>query len=288
MNIVVNLNKKEGITSQEAVTRVKKIFKVRKAGHAGTLDPIASGVLLVCLNEATKITPFLSDLDKEYIVRMKLGEKTDTYDSEGRIIEKRDIKGIDLKDIESILNRFIGEIKQIPPIYSAIKHSGKPLYKLARKGMTVKIEPRNILIKSMDILNYEPPYLTFKVSCSKGTYIRSLCNDIGESLSVGAHMVGLVRTRIGSFSLDNSATFDEILEKRDCLYSIDDALGFLPEITLRGDQIKRVMHGNPIEVKENLIIEKNALVRLKDEENKILGVGKISDHFIKIKRLFNI
>lgn len=288
MNIVVNLNKEEGITSQEAVRRVKKIFRVKKAGHAGTLDPIASGVLLVCLNEATKITPFLSDLDKEYIVKMKLGEKTDTYDSEGKIIQVRDIRGINLKDIDAVINRFIGEIDQIPPMFSAIKHGGEPLYKQARKGITIEREPRKVFIKSIDLLEYESPYLTLKVSCSKGTYIRSLCNDMGESLGVGAHMVGLIRTRIGNFSLESAARLDEIFEKRNCLYSIDEALKFLPEIILQADQIKRVIHGNPIEIPESIRLEKDTLLRLKNIENKLLGIGKISDHFIKIKRLFNI
>jgi tRNA pseudouridine55 synthase len=288
MNIVVSLNKQEGITSQEAAKKVKKLFKVRKAGYAGTLDPIASGILLVCLNEATKITPFLSDLDKEYIVKMKLGEKTDTYDSEGRIIEKKEITNIDIKDIEELLNKFVGEIDQVPPMYSAIKHAGKPLYKLARKGIIVDRKSRKVFIKSIDILEYNSPFLTLRISCSKGTYMRSLCNDIGEFLGVGAHMVGLIRTRIGNFSLDKAARFDEILEKRSCLYSIDDALSFLPEIILLGDQIRKVVHGNPVEIPEGITLEKDSLVRLKNLEDKLLGIGKVSDHYIKIKRLFNL
>jgi tRNA pseudouridine55 synthase len=287
MNIVVNLNKPKGITSQEAVNKVKKIFKVKKAGHAGTLDPLATGVLLVCLNEATKITPFLSNLEKEYIVTMKLGEKTDTYDSEGNIIERCEIGVLELRDIEDVLKRFLGEIEQIPPMYSAIKYKGKPLYKLARKGFEMHREPRKVLIKSIDLLEFSPPFLKLKISCSKGTYIRSFCNDVGGALGVGAHMFELLRTKVGNFSIEDSLTLEDLFIKKEGLFSIDDALSFLPEIFLSEEQEKKVIHGNPIDA-ENIKLAQNTFVRLKNSEHTILGIGKITKNFIKIERLFNV
>ncbi|MDH5769559.1 MAG: tRNA pseudouridine(55) synthase TruB, partial [Nitrospirota bacterium] len=204
INVVINLNKPKDVSSQQAVIKVKKFYSARKAGHAGTLDPIATGVLIVCLNEATKITRFLSDLDKEYIVRLKLGERTDTYDITGKIIEKKECPSFQVADISPVLSDFIGEIKQIPPMYSAIKIGGQQLYKLARKGMDIERPGRMITVYGIDLMDFEQPYIDLKISCSKGTYIRTLCDDIGRELGVGAHMVSLERTRVGSFKIEDS------------------------------------------------------------------------------------
>lgn len=290
MNIVANINKDHGITSQNAVAAAKKLFKVKKAGHAGTLDPIATGILLICLNEATKITPFLSDLDKEYIMTAKLGETTDTYDSEGRIIKKVTDYEISMQNIERAIEKFVGEIEQIPPMYSAIKVSGKPLYKLARKGIEIERNPRRINIYSIGILNFESPFLTLRVSCSKGTYIRALCHDIGNALGIGAHIIELVRTRIGEFTIENSIKLSELPDKTDALYSIDAALKHLPEIRLEGDNFKRAKHGNPV-ILPSPPLEKGdrrGFIRLKDSEGRLFGIGKVSMDSIKIERLFNI
>lgn len=287
MNIIVNYNKEKGITSHDAVQSVKKLFKVKKAGHAGTLDPIATGVILICLNEATKITGFLSDLDKEYIMRAKLGESTDTYDSEGRIIKKVNISNIRLgiEDIEKIIKGFIGSIKQVPPMFSAIKASGKPLYKLARKGIEIERKPRIITINSIDIINFEMPFITLKVSCSKGTYIRSLCNDIGNALGIGAHIVELTRTRIGDFSIENSSKISELPHKTSALHTIDSALRHLPEIRLDEDNLKRAKNGNPFKLVEGDY--QGHFIRLKDPDGRIFGIGKVTNRSVNIKRLFN-
>ena len=181
-NLVINLNKPKGITSQQAVTKLKHIFAARKAGHAGTLDPIATGILLVCLNEATKITRFLADADKEYLAVMKLGERTDTLDSEGKIIYKAPHFSVDKNLIETVLERFRGVIKQIPPMYSAIKVAGSPLYKLARKGIEIERQHRSVNIYKLDMVGFAPPFLEIRALCSKGTYIRTLCDDIGTAL----------------------------------------------------------------------------------------------------------
>lgn len=301
MNIVANINKDYGITSHDAVAAVKKLFKVKKAGHAGTLDPIATGVLLICLNEATKIAPFLSDLDKEYIMTAKLGETTDTYDSEGRIIKKATQCEISRNDIERTIEKFVGEMEQIPPMYSAIKVSGKPLYKLARKGIEIERKPRRINIYFIGILKFENPFLTLRVSCSKGTYIRSLCHDIGNALGVGAHITELVRTRIGEFAIENSAKLSELPDKTEALYSIDMALKHLSEIRLEGDNLRKAKNGNPIKLERKsgraeakdfqtseLLDFRTYFIRLKDSEGRLFGIGKIYSDSIKIERLFNI
>ncbi|HAK89535.1 MAG: tRNA pseudouridine(55) synthase TruB [Nitrospirae bacterium GWB2_47_37] len=290
MNIVISLDKDHGITSHDAVTAVKKLFKVRKAGHAGTLDPIATGLLLICTNEATKIAPFLSGLDKEYIVTMKLGESTDTYDSEGRVIKQFEISNLrfQMEDIKGIVQKFTGEIEQIPPMYSAIKFSGKPLYKLARAGVEVERKPRKVTINAAEIAAFEPPFVTLKVSCSKGTYMRSLCNDIGESLGVGAHMTGLIRTRIGNFTIENSARISELPGKTSAMFSMDDALSHLPEITLDGEELKRVKNGNPIPLSLELSRSVEEIIRLKDPDGRLLGIGKVAGDSIKIERLIKI
>jgi len=288
MNIIVNFNKPFGISSHDALSGVKKLFKVRKAGHAGTLDPAATGVLLICLNEATKITNYLSDLDKEYIVTAKLGESSDTYDSEGIITKKAQAFSVSADDIEGVIKKYIGEIEQVPPMYSAIKMSGKPLYKLARKGIEVERKPRKIKIKSIEIVKFALPFLTLKVSCSKGTYIRSLCNDIGEALGTGAYVLGLERTRIGGFKIENSAGLDELPGRTISLCSIDSALAHLPEIKLEGNDLKRAIHGNPVTFTSGLPGFPASFVRLKDQAGKLFGIGKVLGDSIKIERLLNL
>ncbi|MEW6117174.1 MAG: tRNA pseudouridine(55) synthase TruB [Nitrospirota bacterium] len=289
MNLVINLNKPHGITSQEAVTDVKKRFKVRKAGHAGTLDPIATGVLLVCLNEATKITGFLSDLDKEYLMTAKLGEATDTYDTEGSITKTVTDFEVTREDVERAARKFIGDIEQTPPMYSAIKVNGTPLYELARKGVVIERKPRSVTISAIEIVRFESPFLTLKVTCSKGTYIRSLCNDIGDDLGVGAHLVELIRTRIGAFTIDNAAAIDELPQKSSALCSVDDALHHLPEIRLEGDTLRKAKNGNPVIIEPGRWgireTEKAPFIRLKDPDGKLFGIGKIRNNLIKIERL---
>ncbi|WP_333653963.1 tRNA pseudouridine(55) synthase TruB [Dissulfurispira sp.] len=293
MNIIINLNKDYGITSHDAVTAIKKLLKVRKAGHAGTLDPIATGVLLICLNEATKISSLLSNIDKEYIMTAKLGESTDTYDAEGKVIKKFQISNFkfQIEEIKEIIQRFTGEIEQAPPMYSAIKVSGEPLYKLARKGIEIERKPRKVIIYSIEILSFESPFLKLRVSCSKGTYMRSLCNDIGNALGAGAHMVELVRTRIGQFSIENSAKIGELPHKTASLYPIDSALKHLPEIILEGDNLKKAKNGNPITYTPDSPIHPftiSPFIRLKDPEGRLFGIGKVSKGSIKIERLLKL
>ncbi|MDI6890742.1 MAG: tRNA pseudouridine(55) synthase TruB [Thermodesulfovibrionales bacterium] len=298
MDIVINLNKPKDISSQQAVIKVKRLFTVKKAGHAGTLDPIATGVLIVCLNEATKITRFLSDLDKEYIVRLKLGERTDTYDLTGRIVDKTDCLLLKEADIHRVLNNFIGRIKQTPPMYSAIKIGGKPLYKLARRGMDIKRPDRTINIYGIDLIGFKQPYLDLKISCSKGTYIRTLCDDIGKSLGVGAHMVLLERTRVGKFRIEDSVSLEELKYKKTTLHSIDSAISHLNEIILDEGSYYKAKNGMPIITTKIPLhppllrggrrgLQINQYVRLKGPENNLFGIGRVERDRIKIERLLN-
>ncbi|MEW6001739.1 MAG: tRNA pseudouridine(55) synthase TruB [Nitrospirota bacterium] len=286
MDIVINFNKPKNISSQEAVTGVKKIFHAKKAGHAGTLDPIATGVLIVCLNEATKITRFLSDLDKEYMVRLRLGQRTDTYDLTGKILEEHDYHSIEGSHISEVLKNFVGSIKQRPPMYSAIKMGGKPLYKFARRGLEIEIPERTVSIYGIDFLGYDQPYLDLKISCSKGTYIRALCNDIGNALGVGAHMVSLERTGVGKFRIEDSASIEEVENKKDSWSSVDLALSYLKEIILDANSYDKARNGAPIIIN----LDKkyiNNFVRLKDPKNILFGVGRVEYDRIKIERLFS-
>ena len=292
MDLVVQFNKSGGCTSHDAVTAVKKLFKVRKAGHAGTLDPLATGVLLVCLNEATKITGYLSTLDKEYIVTAKLGESTDSYDAEGTITRRSAAAlAVTRDDVERTLPGFTGEIEQTPPMFSALKLNGKPLYQLARMGIEVDRKPRAVMVRSIEIMEFKMPYLRLRVSCSKGTYIRSLCNDIGDALGVGAFVTELARTRIGDFTLEDAATIDELPQKRKAMHTIDAALKHMHEIRLNSDEYIRATNGSPLVLKPEhgrKGDQSSFFVRLKNPEGNIFGIGKVAANSIKIERLFKV
>lgn len=215
MNGVVVIDKPAGFTSHDVVGQVKKILGAKKAGHTGTLDPMATGVLPVCVNEATKLAGFLSDDSKEYLATMLLGVKTDTLDTEGTIIGQSD-NVVSINNIETALARMVGKIKQIPPAYSAVKYCGDPLYKWARKGVMIEAAPREVEIRHIFIKDISYPRVIFRVACSKGTYIRTLCADVGELLGCGACLSGLRRIRSGFFSenMAISLVSDAPLEKK--------------------------------------------------------------------------
>lgn len=287
-NLVINLNKPKGMTSQQAVTKTKLIFGAKKAGHAGTLDPLATGVLLVCLNEATKITRFLADADKEYIAVMKFGERTDTMDAEGRIIQKVEDFSLDINRIKKTLPSFKGEIEQVPPVYSAVKVSGTPVYKLARKGIAVQLKPRTVAIKELEAISYDPPLLELRVLCSKGTYIRKLCDDIGAKLEIGAHIVDLTRTCIDDFKLSDSAEMDELPLKKSALCTMDSALKNFMEIILSEKDCLRFKNGLPVKDENYSKIPLNSTVRVKDSDGKLFALGRALNSEIRADRLLNL
>lgn len=212
MNGVINIIKNTGMTSFDVVARVRKITKEKKVGHTGTLDPEASGVLLICLGKATKIIDYMMENEKAYRVSFKLGIVTDTYYLEGKIIREKDASNVDKEEIIRVISNFVGNIKQVPPMYSALKQNGVKLYELARKGIEVKREARDITIYKIENIDIQDE-ICMDVYCSKGTYIRSLCFDIGEELGVGATMTKLCRIKNGNFTLENGLNIDDLNEE---------------------------------------------------------------------------
>lgn len=226
MNGVLNIYKPQGITSFDVVKYIRKITGEKKVGHAGTLDPMASGVLPVCIGRSTKIINYIMENNKVYVAKLKLGIITDTYDREGTVLEENSIEALNEENIKKVIYSFQGEIDQIPPMYSALKVNGKRLYELARQGIEIEREKRKITIHNIDVIDINIPYVKFKVECSKGTYIRSLCYDIGKLLKCGATMWELERTQTGSFIKENSIELPDLSSEniKTHLIPMDEAL----------------------------------------------------------------
>ena len=252
LNQVVNLYKPSGPTSFSMVQSVKRILGVKKAGHIGTLDPMAEGILPICLNQSTRIIQFLSPLSKHYQCTMTLGTATDTQDSTGKTIFEGDPSQITETQARDTLTSFVGEQKQVPPMYSAKKNKGIPLYKLARNGITIERKPVSVHFYSIDFINMDGNLVEFEAHCSAGTYLRTLCHDIGQKLGCGAHMSRLIRKQVGVFDQDSSVS-PEALETAnvngkltEVLFPVEKVLGFLPEIRIKDDFIEPLAHGNAL------------------------------------------
>ena len=287
MNVIINLNKPPGITSRQAVTKVQRLLGAKKAGHAGTLDPQATGVLLVCLNEATKVTRFLMDMGKQYKAKIKLGERTDTYDAEGRVIEKKDISFLSETDLFDAIRSFKGPIKQRPPMYSAVKIDGNTLYKLARKGIEIERPERPVHIYDIEITSIAMPYFDALISCSKGTYIRSLCDDIGAKLGTGAHMARLERTAVGEFHINKSFSFEDLAVNEEMFCSIDQALLKLPEIKLGNTDYQKARNGVRIILGPSDFYN-GEFLRLKDPEGNLFAIARADSNVICVERMLNL
>ncbi len=294
MDAVISINKPRDITSQDAVTRVKRILKVKKAGHTGTLDPMATGLMLVCINRATRLASYLSGLDKEYRAVMKLGETTDTQDAYGRVIEKAATAGLGAGVVEETLRSFRGRILQHPPMFSALKHKGRPLYEYARKGIDVERRTREVNIHALDILSIDLPFVTFLVRCSSGTYIRTLCHDAGRKLGTGAHLSGLERTAIGPFKVSDSLSFEELKTTGagKGVYTMDEALSWLPELRINETLVRGVTHGTPVraDIAGGFAgdIKTAPGIRIKSPQGELLAIGRVSDggNIIRMKVVF--
>ena len=210
MDGIIVINKGEGLTSHDVVARVRRLARQKRVGHAGTLDPAATGVLPVLLGQATRVAEYLSESGKAYRALIRFGVETNTYDREGEVTRTAPTEGLTLEDITAVLPAFLGEQEQLPPIYSAIKRDGRPLYALARAGEAVVVEPRRVRIDTLRIVAWTPPDLTLDVECGKGTYIRSLAHDLGQRLGPGAHLAALTRTRSGPFTLEQAITLEAL------------------------------------------------------------------------------
>ncbi|MEN8906898.1 MAG: tRNA pseudouridine(55) synthase TruB [Clostridiales bacterium] len=281
-NCILNVLKPPGMTSFDVVGYLRKLTKIKKIGHTGTLDPMAVGVLTICIGKATKLLEVLVDKDKVYKVEMKLGESTDTQDAEGCIIEEKSIDKIDENTIIKVLESFVGIYNQIPPMYSAIKINGKRLYELARKGIEIERKSRKIEIRKIDLININKNIVKFDVECSKGTYIRTLCHDIGEKLGCGAHMNFLLRTRSGKFRIEDSYTLQEIEDHiknnnfDKIKYSMEECFSDSYKIILNANEEKKFINGEFI----NYYLEMNSKELKKipvfNNENKLIGLGKFT------------
>jgi tRNA pseudouridine55 synthase len=251
---VLNINKPQGWTSHDVVARVRRIAGLRQVGHAGTLDPMATGVLVVCIGRATRLVEYLSDLPKVYRATILFGVETDTWDAEGQVVARRDASSLTLPALLPLLDALRGEIEQVPPMYSALKRDGQPLYKLARAGRVVEREPRPVRIDRLDVLGWEPPSLALEIACSKGTYIRSLAHDLGQAAGTGAHLAALTRTAIGHMSLEEAVTLEALADGdwRRWLIEPWRALRHLPGIIVSSDDARALAHGRAIVVDDEI------------------------------------
>ena len=279
---IVVLNKAAGLSSNSALQEVKKLYEANKAGHAGSLDPLATGVLPVCLGEATKVSQFLLDSDKRYRTRIKLGIRTDSGDSEGTVIEQHEKVSVSRKVVEHALTKFKGEVEQLPPMHSALKIKGVPLYKFARKGITIERKTRLISVYKIELVNFGNGELELDIACSKGTYIRTIADDLGQDLGCGAHIIKLHRTQAGVFEEADCISSKELaLEKASMgldkidqhLIPMDQAILDLPEVKLPSSTASYVKNGQSVLVRH---VPEEGLVRMYDEE-QFIGIGSIDD-----------
>lgn len=278
MNGIINIYKPSGMTSFDVIAFLRKLLKIKKIGHCGTLDPGAEGVLVVCIGKATKVIEYLISDDKIYRAELTLGISTDTQDSFGKVLSSKEVL-LSEDETRKAVNSFVGISTQIPPMYSAIKVGGKKLYELARKGQVVEREPRKIHIYSIDILKIEKNKVTFDVKCSKGTYIRTLCSDIGDKLQVGGYMSSLIRIRSGDF--ESQASFSlESLEKlvqanqfHKALIKPDEALKSFDKIFIDAEEEKKFINGAKISFQE--VLQKTNKVRVYNMNERFLGIGRL-------------
>ena len=287
---IVVVNKPEGFSSNDILQKVKRLYGAAKAGHTGSLDPLATGVLPVCLGEATKFSQFLLDSDKSYRTRVKLGVQTETGDREGEIVEQREVN-VTRADVEGILDRFRGEVDQVPSMYSALKHNGEPLYKLARQGITVDRPARTITIHRLELLDFEGDEAVLEVDCSKGTYIRTLAEDIGIALGCLGHVAELHRIKAGPYTEHQSYTLEQMEEVRDggghkaldeLLLPLDTAVSDWPQIRLGATSSYYISQGQPVQVPQ---APTAGSVRIYGQEKteegegafRFLGIGEIDD-----------
>ena len=281
---VLNINKSAGMTSHDVVDAVRRILGMQRVGHTGTLDPQATGVLPLCVGRATRIAQYLTQAEKEYVMTLRLGITTDTLDAAGKETGRVDEVRVRQQEVEAVLPRFVGEIQQIPPIYSAKKHQGERLYRLARRGEVVEREPVTVRVFALELQGFESPFVHLKVTCSKGTYARSLCDDIGRTLGCGGHLHTLCRTRAGRFALGGAVTLEGLEERvgtgrlGEVLMPIAEALGHLPGVRVASEAGPLILHGNAVTA--GMIVQfpadlpRGALVRVLGFRKQLLSLAE--------------
>jgi tRNA pseudouridine55 synthase len=290
LSSIIVIDKPEGITSFGVVQTIRRLLKIKKVGHTGTLDPLATGVLPICLGEATKVAGLLLAEDKTYQAIGLLGTTTDTKDITGEIIEKRDAALITKEQLERTLAAFRGKQQQTPPAFSAVRIQGKRAYSMARQGLPVDLPVREIVISRLDLLSWNPPYFGLEIECSKGTFVRSLIADIGDSLECGAVMAGLRRIKSGVFGIERSITLEQLAEntinQRDLpIFSMNEALQHLPAIQVPAQDITRLQQGQAIDFSEMAELPSEHLLRLLNGDD-LIALGEKRNEKIWPKRVF--
>lgn len=288
MNGILNILKPTGMTSHDVVSKVRKILNTKRVGHAGTLDPNVAGVLVICVGKGTKFSEILINGDKEYVCELKLGQKTDTQDSYGKVIEQKEVTFLSKEDILSVLKEFEGEQLQVPPIYSAVKLNGKKLYEYARENIAVEKPGKPVNIKKLQLLKYENDRILMKIKCSKGTYMRTLCNDIGDKLKCLGHMGILVRTDAKGLKIENSVTIEELKYLYDmnrlseCLLPVDKVVP-MEKVTVNQSFYDKLIVGNEIPYHNNKILSEEFYIYC---NNELIGIGqKKENNKIKISTM---
>src|SRR3972149_4067969 len=275
MDGLLNINKPSGITSFGIVSLVRRLSGDLRVGHAGTLDPAATGVLPVCLGQGTRVIEFLVDTTKAYRAEIELGVATDTYDASGKVTQQGDFADISRAQLDVALASFCGQIQQVPPLYSALKHQGKPLYQLARAGITIELKSRPVSIHKLELIDWQPPLVTIEVVCSKGTYIRSLAHDLGQILGCGAHLKILLRLRCGLFDIKDAVSVPQLEDAfrygywQQFLYPIDSVLSDLPAAVVSDNEAKNIRNGRSmgLENANREGVSNNLLSTISDESS---------------------
>lgn len=277
---VLSINKPSGMTSHDVVAQVRRLLGEKRIGHTGTLDPLATGVLVLCIGKATRIARFLEAGEKEYSATLRLGITTDTLDAEGRVLDTVTYIRPDNDALLRVMKRFTGQLMQTPPAYSAIKVGGVPSYKLARQGKAEELKAREVTIHSIDLLAYHDPFIRISVRCSKGVYIRSLCADIGKALGMGAHLTALTRTRSGRFTLETALALDQVRLSRTerlpghGLMSIDEALGEMPAVTFDAHDAKKISQGGRVTKADARGDDEGLLVRVHTVAGELVALAR--------------
>ncbi|HOV60250.1 MAG TPA: tRNA pseudouridine(55) synthase TruB [Candidatus Hydrogenedentes bacterium] len=277
MDGILAVDKPADITSHDVVDHVRRVAGMRRIGHTGTLDPRATGLLLLCLGKATRLSEFFIGLDKAYEGRMRLGMVSASYDMEGPILEERPVpEGLTLEAIQDACDPFLGEIQQVPPMMSAVKRGGTPLYKMARKGIEVEREPRTVRVDEFRVTAWDPPYARIVVRCSSGTYVRALCHEVGMALGCGAALDTLRRTRVGRFTVDEAVTLDALRAPDDILdrlVPMGKALD-LPVVVADNARVAMIENGNPIVTRERLDTAPGGRVQVLDQRGRLIAIGE--------------
>jgi len=304
-NRVLNVQKDPSVTSYKVVEQVKKLLRIRRVGHAGSLDPFATGVLLLCTGRATKIARFLMELDKEYLGTIRLGAETETDDLSGKVLLSRQDFSVSIAEVEKATQVFIGRILQHPPRVSALKQRGRRLYDMARRGEDFETQAREITIYEFKLRAFRFPELDFFVRCSRGTYVRALARDLGRKLGCGAHLSALRRTRVGPFTSENSITMDRLREMANSpgsrpdlggVLSMDEALIFLPAFTLRAGEEQGILHGRSPSLSQFEVLDTEVRpdenVRILSSQGELLAIGKTplpeAEQVIRLERVLAV